>query len=172
MSHQIRWGVLCFVLLFLLTGMCIAAKSPADVLFIQGGVSTFTENGNGTYVWTVKDIIPYLHLSHESNGTSRFMTSDILNTISYPLNAALVFSGADNESSFVVEVSTISFSDRNKTLTLQVKPIEYYEGDLFKSFTPDTGELISDVAGKSRITGIYLEMAGYPPDNAHYPIFD
>ena len=172
MNRHILSGVICFILLFLLTGMCIAEESPADLFYFQGGASAITEEPIGTYVGIVQDIVPYLHIANGSQGTSTLTHIEVLDTISYPLNAALVFSGEDNEGSFMVEVSNLSFCLENKTLTFLIKPLEFYEGDVLKPFAHDNNELMIDVAEKSRSTGMYLEMFNYPPKNAHYPIFD
>jgi len=149
----------------------MAEESPADVFYIQGGASAITEEPNGTYVGIVQDIVPYLHISNGSQG-STLTHIEVLDSIPYPLNAALVFSGEDNERSFMVEVLNLSFSLENKTLTFFMKPFEFYEGDVLKPFAHDNNELMIDVAEKSRSTGLYLEMFNYPPQNAHYPIFD
>ena len=172
MTPHIRAGVICFILITFLTAIGLAVESPANVLYIQSGESSVIEDVTGGYLVTVRDVIPYLHITDGTNGTSLLKPIDKLDTAPYPLNAALVFRGEDSVSSFIVDVSNVSLSLEDKTITLQVIPLDFYDGNVLKPFVRENEGFITDMAGKSRITGMYLEMFNYPPQNAHYPIFD
>ena len=71
---------------------------------------------------TVNDVVPYFHLA--DGNKSSLIPVERLTNVTFPLNAAVVFSGADNETAFMVEVSNLSLSDGNKSLTLLVKPLK------------------------------------------------
>ncbi|PWR69514.1 hypothetical protein ACKUB1_13425 [Methanospirillum stamsii] len=172
MNPYMRSGVLSLILLFFLTGMGMALELPADIFYIQGGASTITEESTGTYEVIVQDIVPYLHITDRSQGTSSLTNIEKLETLPYSMNGVLMFSGEDNESSLMAEVSNVSVSDGNKTLKFLAKPLDFYDGDVLKPFAHDTDAFIIDEAVKSRIIGIYLEIFNHPPQNAHYPIFN
>lgn len=172
MNLHLHYGIIGILLLIFLIGNSMAAESPADVIYIQGGESTIAEEGKETYLVTVKEIIPYLHITTGLNGTSSLTPIEMVDSLTYPLNAALVFSGEDNERSSMVEMVNLSLSDENKTLTMKIKPRPFSEGDSLPSFAQDGGDFSPDIGEKSKQIGIYLEIPSFPPTNGNYVIFD
>ncbi len=171
-NRHLQYGIIGTLLLFFLIGNSLAVESPADVIYVQGGESTIVEEGNETYLVTVKEIIPYLHITDGLNGTSALTPVEMLDSLTYPLNAALVFSGEDKESSSMVEIVNLSLSDENKILTGKITLRTFYKGDSFPSFAQDCGDFSPDIGEKSKQIGIYLEIPTFPPTNGNYVIFD
>ena len=144
----------------------MADEVPSYLGYVQGGESTITDGTNGTSVITVNDLIPYFHLA--DGNKSSLIPVERLTNMTNPMNAAMVFSGAENETTFMVEVSNLSLSDGNKVLTLHVKPLEFHEGELLKSFTSKKNELNTIKTGKSGNVGIYIEITSVIPSNGFF----
>jgi hypothetical protein len=115
-------------------------------------------------VITVQDLIPYVHIKNGEK--SPLMAVELLTTMTEPLNVALIFSGADNESTSMVEVSNLSLSDGNTVLTLQVKPLEFYDGEALKSFESEKSAANTVSVGQHDNIGIYIEDLISPLDNS------
>lgn len=163
MNRYISLGFMCSLLLVSLVGICMATDLPSYAAYVQGGQSTITNGSDGMTVITVKDIIPYFHIT--DGNQSNLMPVEILPRYHSPLNTAIKFSGVDNESVSLISVSNLSYSDENKTLTLQVKPLEFYEGPVLKTFANEKTELATDMADGLNSTGIYIEMIALTPTN-------
>ncbi len=151
-----------------MTGFCIAAESPGYVVYVQGGDTTITNGSDGMMELTVKDIIPYLSLANDEKRL--LLPIDRLTNETYPVNAALLFSSGDAERGEIVEVSNLSLSDEFQTLTLQVKPLDFYEGNELKSFaTSKNQESQGTIEGETNYegVGIYLEISGPIPENTY-----
>jgi len=161
MMYQIRSGVICSLLLVALVGLCIADEAPSYLVYVQGGESSITNGSDGATVITVKDIVPYLHIGDKEK--SGLIPVERLANLMNPMSAALVFSGVDNETTFMVQVSNLSLSDGNTVLTLQVEPLPYYDGDRLASFTRKGLKTL--VESQYTNSAIYLEITGTPSDN-------
>ena len=85
------------------------------------------------------------------------------------MNAALVFSGPDEESISLVQISNLSLSDGNKELTLQIAPLEFYEGEMLKEFAKNAIPIDTVEKEKMKSVGVYLEGSFDAPDNADCP---
>ena len=164
MTHSVLLGFICLLLLISLTGVSMAAESPGYALYVQGGVSSITNGTDGMTVITVMDVIPYFHIT--DGNKSLLLPIEGLTNITYPLDAAVVLSGTGNESTSLVKVSNLTLSDGNKSLILQVKPLEFYEGKLLNSFVSEKKELPLEKTGKFSSIGIYIETTQLPPANA------
>ena len=164
MTHSVLLGFICSLLLISLTGVSMAAESPGYALYVQGGVSSITNGTDGMTVITVMDVIPYFHIT--DGNKSLLLPIEELTNITYPLDAAVVLSGTGNESTSLVKVSNLTLSGGNKSLILQVKPLEFYEGTLLKSFVSEKKELPLEKTGKFSSIGIYIETTQLPPANA------
>jgi hypothetical protein len=151
------------ILLVSLAGVCMAEESPRYVIYVQGDESSIIHGSEGITDITVKDIIPYAHFSDGKK--SRLISGKHLSNITYPINAAVVFSGAGSESVSLMKISNLSLSDENKVLTLRVNPLEFYEGEVLKSFVSDKNELDAIEFEKFNDTGIYLEIIGKTQQN-------
>lgn len=168
MKGSLSFGLICFLLLVSLAGVCMAEKLPAAVVYIQGGESEITNGSDGMTMITMKDVVPYLHMSYGNK--SYMMPVQFLSTFTYPLNTVVVFSGAEGESSSLVEISNLSLSDGNKTLTLQVIPLEFYEGERLKSFTSEKKSIVAYEGAKFMSTGIYVENRASTQENMDFCI--
>jgi len=67
---------------------------------------------------------------------------------------------------FLVEVSNLSRSEKDKSLQLQVKPLEFYEGSVLKTFEGGNSGLDTIAVGNSSQTGVYIEVLGSAAENA------
>jgi hypothetical protein len=126
------------------------------------GESTITNGSGGMELITVKDIVPYLHIA--DGNWSSLVSIKQLSNITYPLNAAVIFSDTNGEDSFIVKILNLSLSDEKKVISLQVGPENYYEGEVLKSFSKNLG-LNKHNTSKFNNTNIYLELNGNIPQN-------
>ena len=156
MNRIVCAGFICSLLLIFLTGICTAADNPSFVGYIQGGESIITTEPAGMTI-SVQDVIPYFHKS--GGNTEGLFPLERLTRMRYPMDAALVLSGADNESTSMIEITSLSLTDDNKTLMLHVTPLPYYEGALLKSFTGTQADLSAAVVGNRSTTQLYAEIS-------------
>ena len=142
----------------------MADEAPGYVVYVQGGESTITEGPDGEMTITVQDVIPFVHIANEEK--NRLNPVEILSGYTYPLDAALVFSGSDGESAFLVTISNLSLSNDDTILMLQVTPEEFYEGELLNSFVRETkgSDLLTQSGTIS--TGIYIEKNAGKAENS------
>jgi len=141
----------------------MAEETPSSILYVQGGGSTITNGQNGSSMMTVKDIIPYYHVP--MGNMSYLMPIQTLPGFSYPFNVAIILSGYEKESTSIVTVENLSLSDKNKTLTLQIKSLEFNEGSGLKTFASDGKDLTTDNGMEVQSTGLYLEIIEDAPKN-------
>ena len=156
MTRKIPFVFICLLLLVSLAGVSMADEAPSYVAYIQGGEAFITDGTDGMVEIIVKDVIPHFHVSEQEIGI--LVPVELLTNVTYPVNAAMVFSGIDDESTSIVEVSNLSLSDGNSVLTLQVRPLEFYEGERLKLFHSENKGL--NVINRAAIsfTGIYAEI--------------
>ena len=162
MKYITALGILGFVLIVLLGGFSSAEEAPASLAYIQGGVSSVTEDQNGTMLLTIPDLVPYYHLSLMEK--SLLMPVEALALQFVPVNAALVFNSPKGDSVSLVEISNISVADMDNTLKLQVKNLESYDGKALSGFT-NSDSTLKEQTTNSTGTGIYLEIFGSAPEN-------
>jgi hypothetical protein len=86
----------------------------------------------------------------------------------YPLKGAVIFSGVGNESVPIIEVSNLSFSEKNKALTLHIRPVKHYEGEVLKTFADKNIGLDSARMNKNEMTALYLETSMLNLENWGY----
>jgi hypothetical protein len=149
-------------MLVILSGVCFADETQAYTTYIQGGKSTITNESSSMMEITVDDIISHSSVSFGNQSFLRPVSS--LSTITVPLNAALVFSSPEEDAVTLVQIHNLSFSEKNTLLTLQVQPLEYYEGSVLNRVT--SGYEKADLKSiKPLSTGIYLEEGYKTPEN-------
>lgn len=118
-------------------------------------------------VITVQYIIPYFSIvDGEKN---RLLPVEELTDIIYPLDSALIFSGADGESKSLVEVGNLSLTDGNKSLMEQVKSLEFYERELLISFASEDRNKIIRILENVQTSSLYLDVIHQPVDNKNSP---
>lgn len=140
-----------------LAGICIAAESPTYIIYIQGGENFITDGSDGMMKIVVSDVVPYVYINMGEK--SRLIPVGRLTSFTYPLTAAMVFSGTDNESTSMVMVSNLSLSEGNKTLTLDVTPLKYYDGEKLKFLANEQTELTARKNEALKKTQIYIETS-------------
>jgi hypothetical protein len=163
MNHFLSLGFISLFLLISLTGICIADEAPGYLVYIQGGETSIAKGSDGAYMITVKDIVPYFYITDGEQ--SRLLPVELLNRLTYPRNAALILSGADNETTVMVQVENMSQSDENRVLTLQAGPLEYYEGERLTSFYDKSQEINGFIDGQFARLGVYVEGVRLPLSN-------
>ena len=166
MYHFVLQGFFGLLLMICLAGLCIAEDSPSQVLFIQGGVTSITNGSEGMSVITVSEIDPNVTVT--TGDQIKQISVGKLTNMNYPLHAAVIFTHADDESASLVSVSNLSLSGENKTLTLEVAPVPYYEGEVLSSFVEDQVELSPDITAVQK-TQIYIEIPLWPEPNLNCP---
>ena len=164
MDHYLLRGFTCSLLLLFLAGFCMAAtEQPGSVIYVQGGACTLTDGSDGMTMVTIVDIVPYIHISEGEK--NQLLPAEQLSGLTFPLNAALVVSGTNDESASIVAISNLSLSDEDKTLTLQVTPRKYYEGSALKAFASENQQFGGSGTGGSVYSGLYIEQKPGIPEN-------
>ncbi|MFH0967336.1 MAG: hypothetical protein V1862_06595 [Methanobacteriota archaeon] len=157
------WLLGAFLTTFLLSGVCMADEAPGYQIYLQGSDSTLTEGANNMTVLTINDTIPYaVYLLNKS-----FVRpiDTILPTINGSINAAIVISGVDGETTSIVQVSNPVYSAGTNVLMLDVEPLTYYEGTVLKNFSDEEQNMTPDKIGKVVMTRVYLENHQKAPEN-------
>lgn len=163
MGSCVQLGILCSLVLVFCTGFCSAAESSSALIYIQGSESAIT-NGSDGMIITVKDVVPYLHITDGKE--SKLVSVESLTNISYPVQAVVNLFDAENETNSIIQVLNLSLSDENKVLTLNVNPLEFYEGERLKSFVNGQTPLSDEKIGEYNRASIYLEAVWEAPSNA------
>ena len=163
MFRGIQIGFIYVILLISLAGVCLAADSPSYIAYIQGGESTIMNGSEGLMEITVKNVIPYSHIS--DGGKSRLIPVERIANFTSPLNTAIIFSGKNNESVSFIEVSQLIFSDNNHVLILKGIPKRYYDGNLLKFFADQNIDITMLQGENFNNTSVYFEVIGKPPVN-------
>lgn len=154
--------LLWFLILISLVGISLADQAQAYTAYVQGGKSSITNESNSMMVITVDDLVSTSYISYGDRGVLQPVF--LLNAMTVPLNAALVFSSSEGDSVSLVQVSNISYSEKNTQLTLRVQPLEYYEGSALNHII--SGYEKANLASiKPLGTGIYLEIDHKIPEN-------
>lgn len=79
LEFSVHWFWFC-------TGFCSAAESSSAVIYIQGSDSAIT-NGSDGMIITVKDVIPYFHITDGKE--SKLVPLESLTDITYPVQAVV-----------------------------------------------------------------------------------
>jgi len=160
-------GVTCLFLLFSLAGFCFAEEAPEHSLYIQGGEYNITEDADGVILIAIQDVVPYFFTEFEK--AKQLLPVSQIPLYSLPINAALVFSGTDGDSISLVQISNLTLSDENKVLTVQIKPLEFYEGEMLKAYVKDAIDIGTLSNGKFIQVGVIIETNLIQPDNYFNP---
>lgn len=163
MDHGLMGGLFCLLLLVSLAGFCIADEAPGYSVYIQGGELSMTEDADGLMLVTIQDVVPYICLEFEKG--DRLLPISDVTIFQFPLNAALVFSGTDGDSISLIQISNLSLSDDNKDLTLQINPLEFYEGEMLKGYAHDAIAIEKINTETHKSIGVYMEVPAQTPSN-------
>ncbi len=154
MARFLVLGCIASLLLVVLAGVGIADETPSSVMYMQGGENSVSNGTDGMLTITVKDAVPYGNVI--SGNVNNLVPVKAMTNISKPMDAVVIFTGPDTKNSYVVQISNLSISD-DETLTLEVTPKKYYEGEALKLYTTvnQTAEIVNE-KGMPNI-GIYME---------------
>ena len=87
------------------------------------------------------------------------------------MEGAVVCMGKDTLTNSMIHVTNLSVDTEKNTLTLQLKPSEFYEGNLRNALSGEVVTLNEQITSSALNTGIHLEAAVTSPENiARLPI--
>lgn len=161
--YHIRIGLIPIFLLFLVIVVNAVNISSDYAGYVQGGECSITNGTESHSIISMNDVIPYFYI--EGNEQSSILPIEFLSYLSYPLDSVLVFSGKTNDSTFLVEISNLSFSNGNKVIELTVNPLKFYDGEALKPFIGERKQNLSDEEGKIISSRIYFEGTRNPVNN-------
>lgn len=163
MNRGLMIGIICAFLMVSLPGICFADKSPGQyITYIQGGESSVTKEAEGMMM-TIQDVIPYMNVGF--NAEQQLIPTSEVSYFHDPINAALMFSGDDGESVSFVQISHISFSNETKALSMQITPLEYYDGEMLTAYAKDAIAIENINTTMQKTIGVYIEVASHTPEN-------
>ena len=163
-------GLHIFPLLLTILFLSLAAIStadtiPAEIAYVQGGHYEMSNGTDGMSELTITDIIPYFDIT---NGNSnQLIPVKNLSDIITPVNAALVLSDSGNETVALVTISNITLSD-SMDMVLQVKPLEFYDGETLKTFNQVRSDLSSFGNQSGTGASIYFEFHQVPTNGKKF----
>ncbi|MBN1165525.1 MAG: hypothetical protein JXA44_00160 [Methanospirillaceae archaeon] len=166
MNRYRTCGLLTVILLFSLTGFCIADETPIFLAQIQGGESTVAGGTDEMMVISIENYAPYFNIT-EGNATYS-VPLEQRTTISWPLHAAILFTNDEKDTASLVTVANLSVSEEENILTLQVAPLPFYEGELLTTLAEEFVELDTMQGETFRNTRVYLEMEKPKAENEPY----
>ncbi|MBN1165524.1 MAG: hypothetical protein JXA44_00155 [Methanospirillaceae archaeon] len=156
MNRYSTSGLLTAILLFSLTGFCIADETPMFLAQIQGGESGIAGETDEMMVITIENYAPYFNIT-EGNATYS-MPLEHLTTISWPLHAAILFADDEEDTVCLVTVANLSVSEEENLMMLHVAPLPFYEGELLTPLAEEFVELDTMQGETFNNTVVYLEM--------------
>lgn len=145
----------------------MADETPSYLVYIQGGEASITDGTDGMMELTVRDVVSHFHLSEKEYGI--LIPVETLTSFAYPLNAAVFFSDTLEESTSMAEISNLTLSEENKVLTLQVKPLEFYDGERLSALNREKEDLYGTDLAAITFTGIFVEVPGASLENGCDP---
>ncbi len=150
------YRILTFLLLIMVSFLvCMVAgeNGPVKVVTVTANSSAITQNENDTYVITLDEVNANATMSDNNQTLWTIpLQAGIPNETS---NAAIVLSGIDgNESTCMGRVSFEKYSTDQKSLSLNLTPLKYYDGTLLQRFFDNT---IAISPGNYSTTTIHIE---------------
>ncbi len=144
------------------SGECFAEETAGYIVLLQGENSTHVESTNGSTL-TIEGMNPFAAYI----GTKGYLGSvkDAIKIMDKSLDAAVVITGDNGQSTSLVTVSHPVYSEDDRKLTLETKPLEFYEGTLLKHFADEaTNQTVKD-PDVIKLTRVYVEIHENPPEN-------
>lgn len=102
----------------------------------------------------------------QKGGSTTRVPLDSMQYASVPMHTAVHFSGPDTNLVSLITIENLTITDDNKTLTLQARPFDYYDGTVLAAYTQDTVPLYRLDEKTCNKTGIYVEMVKTAPENS------
>lgn len=156
MNYFITIGFIATLLMSILIGICGAEETPIYAGYIQGGDCSLTYGIDGKTIITIRDIIPFYFIDKKNQGN--FFPIEMISWLNVPFNSALVIKTEDNESTFMIEITNISLSDHNNVITLEVKPLKFYDGEILKPFIEEKQDKLDIQNGTILKSGLCFEQ--------------
>lgn len=153
-----------------LAGICSAVESYDYLAVLPGGESSIVNDTDDMMIITIHNPDPYLDITNNTS-TTQSPVDSLLNG-SLPMNAALIFSAPDTEMTSIIRIENLSFSEDKESLTLQVRALDFYDGEVLTPYALDTVNLHELDKKTFNETRLYLEMMisasenSYPPNSA------
>jgi hypothetical protein len=141
--------------LFSLISVCSADESSGYKILLEGGESILTENEDGSMNITIQSVIPYAAIF--DNPEYITLLEMVLPDNNIAMNAGLIFSNPDGDTTSFVQVSNPDYSAETMNLTFVIHPLEYYEGSILADLKEQSESLNPDIARKAHGTRIFLE---------------
>jgi|GEM_PF-763187 len=163
MNRYSTFGLLTAILLFFLTGFCIADETPMFLAQIQGGESSITGEPDEMMILSIGNYAPYFNIT-EGN-TTYSVPLEHLTTVSWPIHAAILFADDEKDSVSLVTVANLSVSEEENIMTLQVAPLPFYEGELLTTLAEEFVELDSLPGESYGNTTVFLEIEKQRAEN-------
>lgn len=168
--HMTRYQYLSLTLLIsllLLAGICSAAESFDYLAILSGGESTIVNNSYDLMTITIHNPDPYLNVTNNTSNPQSPV--DSLINASFPMNAIAIFTGSDTDSTSIIKIENLFISDDKTSLILQVRPLDYYDGEVLAPYALSTVNLHQLDNMTFNQTRLYLEMLITPPENFFPP---
>lgn len=153
--------------LLLLAGICSASESCDNLAFLSGGDSTIVNNSYDLMTITIHNPDPYLNITNNTS-TSQSPVDSLIN-VSFPMNAIAMFTGSDADSTSIIKIENLFISDDKTSLILQVRPLDYYDGEGLEPYAQGTVNLHQLDNMTFNETRLYLEMLITSPENFFPP---
>jgi hypothetical protein len=141
--------------LFSLISVCSADESPGYKILLEGGESILTENEDGSMTITIQSVIPYAAILDDPEYIT--LLEMVLPDTNTAMNAGVIFSNPDGDTTSFVQVSHPDYSAETMNLTFVIQPLEYYEGSILADLKEQSESLNPDIARKAHATRIFLE---------------
>ncbi|KAF5068019.1 hypothetical protein DSECCO2_247680 [anaerobic digester metagenome] len=167
MTHYQYLSITLLISLLLLTGLSSAAESYDYLAFLQGEESTIMNDTDDMMIITIHNPDPYLNITNNTSTTQSPV--DSLMNASLPMNAALIFSAPETEMTSIIRIENLSFSEDKESLTLQVRALDFYDGEVLTPYALDTINLHELDEKTFNETRLYLEMTMSASENAFPP---
>nr|WP_319537672.1 hypothetical protein [uncultured Methanospirillum sp.] len=161
MLHIRLPGLVCIFLFFLVIGVVSADETPDVLIYLQGGNSTIEEGSGGSEVITIQKLVPYVNI--ESDNTNKLVPVSLMNELQYPLDSSIVLVGQSGNTEALRVISNISLLDNNNRLTLNVIPLQYYDGTRLRNFVQEGNT--TSLKGTYQTIGVYIEDKDTVPVN-------
>jgi hypothetical protein len=168
MKKTPAFGSVFFLLLLCLAGICSAELSPSLIAQIQGGESSIVNGTDGIILINVRDVDPKVNITRDNERYENPV--NFLINVSYPCAAVVEFYQAEKKSVSMVNITNTTVSDDNKTLTLQVTPLEFYEGISLQELAKKSLTLDQLFNQTFNETKIHYEIIEETPGNSHCDI--
>lgn len=165
MHRSLSFAIFSMCMIIALGSLGAADETSTTLAYVQGENVSIMQGTNGHMEIVVENTISYLNWGSGVNAI--LLPIHLLEEFPRPFYAALSFLANKPLGQMIVEVDDLSLDETTQKLSLTVKPVEYYEGTLLKSFTRENTTDTPGQLDRVIITSIFLEIPQITPDNAN-----